>query len=146
MKKFNFQEAIRKRRILPFNDGPKVVLKELRSAEEDLHDAKDTFKQERFKWATIQSYYSMFHASRALLYNKKYREKSHIYLGFAIKTLYVDAGLLPKEYYDDFIQALSLREMADYKSKFSQQGAERNIQSADKALKLVRSIIRIKKK
>ena len=67
---------------------------------------------------------------------KKYREKSHIQLALAIKAFYIDEGLLPQEYYDNFIQALDLREMADYKAKFSQQGAERNIHSAENAIKL----------
>jgi len=91
---------------------------------------------------TVSAYYAIFHASRALLYKKKYREKSHIQLAFAIKTLYVDEGLLPEEYYDNFIQASSLRQMADYKRKFSKQGAERNIQAAEEAIKLAENIIK----
>ncbi|MFH1259451.1 MAG: HEPN domain-containing protein [Elusimicrobiota bacterium] len=140
--KFNLKEAIEKRRIIPFSDGPKVSLKELQTAKEDLQDAKDVFALKKFKMATVCSYYAMFHATRALLYFKKYREKSHIQLALAIKSLYIDEGLLPDEYYDDYIQALSLREMADYKSKFSEQGAQRTIQSAEKSIEMVEKIIR----
>lgn len=144
MKKFNTQEAIEKRRILPFSDGPKIVSKELETAQEDLLEAKDRFKNSKYKYATINAYYAIFHASRALLYNKKYREKSHIQLAFAIKAFYVDEGLLPQEYYDNFIQALDLREMADYKRNFSRRGAERNIQAAGEALKLVNDLLKKK--
>lgn len=77
-----------------------------------------------------------------MLYNKKYREKSHIQLAFAIKALYIEEGLLPEEYYDNFVQALSLREMADYKTKFSEQGAQRNIESAEKAIQLVKNLLK----
>lgn len=35
--------------------------------------------------------------------------------------------------------------MADYKSKFSKQGAERNIQTAEEAIKLAESILSGKK-
>ncbi|MFH1379209.1 MAG: HEPN domain-containing protein [bacterium] len=146
MRKFSIQEAITKRRILPFSDGPKVVSKELLAAGEDLKDAEDSYAQGRFKWATIQAYYSMFHVSRALLYNKKYREKSHIQLCFAIKALYVDEGLLPEEYYDNLTQAMALREMADYKRKFSQQGAVRNIKAAKKAFLLAQVLLKKKSK
>ena len=145
MKKFNIQEAIEKRRILPFSDGPKVVSKELETSYEDLAEAKDRFKNSKYKYATINAYYAIFHASRALLYNKKYREKSHIQLAFAIKAFYVDEGLLPQEYYDSFIQALDLREMADYKRNFSKEGAERNIQAAEETIKLAEKLLKNKK-
>lgn len=145
MKKFNVQEAIEKRKILPFSDGPKIVLKELATAREDLLEAKDRLKNGKYKYATVNAYYAIFHTSRALLYNKKYREKSHIQLAFAIKAFYIDKGLLPQEYYDNFIQALDLREIADYKSNFSQAGAERNIQAAEEAIKLVEKLFKNKK-
>lgn len=142
MKKFNIKEAIDKRKIIYFADGIKVAHKELKIAKEDVLAAKESFERGSFKWATTQAYYAVFHASRALLYNKKYREKSHIYLAFAIKALYVDEGLLPEEYYDNFIQALDLREMADYKRKFSKHGAQRNIEAAEHAVKLVEKILK----
>jgi len=66
-------------------------------------------------------------------------------LAFAIKALYVDESLLPERYYDNFIQALNLREMADYKRKFSRQGAERNIQSAEEAIKLAKAFLKGRK-
>lgn len=145
MKRYDIQEAIEKRRIISFSDGPKVSFKELRTAKEDLQEAKETLAREKFKWATTQAYYAIFHTSRALLYKKKYREKSHIQLALAIKAFYVDEGLLPQEYYDNFIQAMDLREMADYKRKFSKQGAEQNIQAAEEAIKLVENLLKNKK-
>jgi len=138
-------DAIEKRRILTFSDGPKVAEKELETAKEDLQDAKDVLKLKKFKMSTVSAYYAIFHTARALLYNKRYREKSHIQLAFAIKALYVDEGLLVEEYYDNFIQALNLREMADYKRKFSIQGAERNIYAAEEAVKLVEPLLKNKK-
>lgn len=144
MKKFNIQEAIEKRKIVSFSAGPQLSFKELKAAKEDLQDARDLFSRKRFKSATTLSYYAIFHASRALLYKKKYREKSHIQLAHAIKAFYVDEGLLSQEYYDNLIQAIDLREMADYKSKFSKEGAERNIQAAEKAIELAESCLRNK--
>ena len=103
MNKVYIDEAIEKRRILLFSDGPKIASKELKIAKEDLKEAKDTLSKGRFKWATTQAYYAIFHATRALLYNKKYREKSHDQLALAIKALYIEEGLLTQEYYDNFI-------------------------------------------
>lgn len=97
MKKYSLEEAIEKRRIMPFPSGPKLVSRELEAAKEDLEDAKDLFSRGRFKSATTLSYYAIFHTARAFLYKKKYREKSHIQLAFAIKALYVDKGVLPQK-------------------------------------------------
>ncbi|MBL7132336.1 MAG: HEPN domain-containing protein [Candidatus Omnitrophica bacterium] len=145
MKKYDIQEALAKRRIIPFSAGPKVSSKELKTAKEDLQDAKDVFGLGKIKLATVSAYYAIFHASRALLYKKKLREKSHIQLALAIKAFYVDEGWLPQEYYDNFIQAIDLREMADYKGKYSKQGAERNIQAAEEAIKLAEKLLKNKK-
>jgi uncharacterized protein (UPF0332 family) len=136
MKNFNLNEAIKKKRIFRFTDGPKIVSKEFKIAKKDLQDAKDVLEIGKTKMATTFAYYAIFHASRALLYKKQYREKSHIQLAFAIKYFYVDQGLLPQKYYDNLVQAFGLREMADYKGKFSKQGAERNIQMAEEAIRL----------
>lgn len=145
MKKFNLHEAIQKRRIVPFSNGPKLVNNELRGARGDLDDAKDLFSRGRFKSATSISYFAIFHTGRALLYKKKYREKSHIQLAFAVKAFYVDKGLLPQEYYDNYVQAIGLREMADYKGKYSKQGAERNIRTAEEAIKQAENVLRNKR-
>jgi uncharacterized protein (UPF0332 family) len=63
-----------------------MVHKEIEAAQTDLQDAQDSLQQNKFKWATIQSYYSMFHSTRALLFEKGYREKSHFALFFSNKT------------------------------------------------------------
>lgn len=142
MKNFDVEDALEKRKLVPFSDGPKLVEKEIKTAEEDLQTAIDSFKDEKYKWATIQAYYSFFHISRALLYSKKYREKSHIQLARAIKALFVDEGQLSQDFYDKLIDALSLREMADYKGKFSKQGAEKVIKSAEFSINLVKNLLR----
>jgi uncharacterized protein (UPF0332 family) len=141
MKKYSLNEAIKRKKIIPFENGPRLISKEIEAAKEDLKDAKDLFSRGRFKSATTLSYYATFHIARAFLYKKKYRKKSHIQLAFAIKALYVDKGVLPLEYYDNFIQVLDLREMADYKRKFSQEGAKRSISIAEESIQLAKKIL-----
>jgi len=141
MNKFGINEAIEKRKIIPFAAGPKISGKELKIAKEDLQESKESLVKGKFKWATTQAYYALFHASRALIYKRKYREKSHIQLAFAIKAFYVDEGLLSKDYYDNFIQAMDLREMADYKSSFSKEGAEKTVKAAESAIKSTEKLL-----
>ena len=81
-----FEECLRKGKIKEFSRGKSLVEKELNTAESDLKNARTTFENNGYKWATIQSYYSMFHSARALLYAKNYRERSHYCLLIAIKS------------------------------------------------------------
>ena len=88
-KNLEFQEAIEKRRILPFTQGRKLVGKEIKSAREDLKEAEDRYANKRYKYATVTAYYAAFHAGRALIYSRGYREKSHYYLIVALQSLFV---------------------------------------------------------
>jgi hypothetical protein len=72
-----FKKCLEKAKIVRFEKGPMLSMKELNAANDDVLSSKDTFKRENYKWATIQAYYSMFHTARALIYAQKYREKSH---------------------------------------------------------------------
>jgi len=64
---------------------------------------------------------------RALLFDKGFREKSHFCLKAAIQELYADAGLIEQKYVDDFDATMLLRETADYRSDFSEEGAAASI-------------------
>jgi len=91
----DFKQCLERGKIKEFSQGKDLVQKELQTSANDLQTARTSFKQQGYKWATIQSYYVMFHAARALLYNKNYREKSHYCLIAALRHLYVDTGKLP---------------------------------------------------
>ena len=140
-----FEKCLARGKIKKFARAKTLVSSELKLAGEDLLTAKDSFSDGNFKWATIQSYYSMFHTAHALLYAKNYREKSHYCLIEAIRALYVSKGLLKF----DFIEALklgkSLRENADYYGDFSDEGTEEMIASAAGFLKTAKNILRRKK-
>jgi hypothetical protein len=60
-----FEDCLRRQRVREFSRGKTLVGKELRTAENDLAEARKSFDQQGYKWATIQSYYSMFHSASA---------------------------------------------------------------------------------
>jgi len=62
-----FKQCLESRKIIPFARGKKLAEKELSIAQSDLSDAKAGFENQRYKWSTIQAYYAMFHAARALI-------------------------------------------------------------------------------
>ena len=72
----------------------------------------------------------MFHAARGLIYSRGYREKSHYSVAIALRALFVDENLLEAQIVRDFLNAMNLREAADYEAKFSKSGAEAVIASA----------------
>ena len=127
-----FKQCLESKKIVTFARGNNLVKKEILVAESDLSDAKASYENERYKWSTIQAYYAMFHAARALIYSQGYREKSHYCLAVALRALFVDEGKLDAQLVRDFLNAMNLREAADYEAEFSQSGAKAVIVSAEK--------------
>ena len=95
-----------------------MVSKELDGAKDDLETAKNSLTAGDYKWATVQAYYSIFHAAKALLYNKDFRERSHRGLLSALKLLY--PSRIIGSIMEDFSEAMRLREQADYGLVYSE--------------------------
>lgn len=136
-----FGGCLKRGKIKEFSQGKSLTQKELKTAESDLDEAKETFREEGYKWATIQAYYSMFHSARALLYNKNYREKSHYCLIVALKVLYVESGQLPISFIEVLQRAKDLREDADYYDEWSKIATEEILVKAEEFLDRARKII-----
>ena len=116
-----------------------MVLKEFEGAGRDLETARKSFNDDDYKWATIQAYYSIFHAARGLLYNRGFREKSHRGLLAAIRLLY--SKQLSIASIEDFSEAMRLREEADYGLIYSEESAIDVIESAEIFLGKCRAIV-----
>ena len=85
----------------------------------------------------------MFHAARALIYSRSYREKSHYCLAVALKALFVEEGQLEAIFFRDFLNAMNLCEAADYKAEFSVHGAKAVITSAERFIEKVIGVLGI---
>lgn len=118
-----------------------MVLKEIEGAISDLEEAKDSLLRRKLKWATVQGYYSMFHSARALVYSKGFREKSHYALFVALRELF--RNQLEFEFVQNFEEAMSLREEADYGLVFSGEGATITVDNAEKFLNKTKEILHI---
>lgn len=139
----DFSRCLANKKIVAFARGKQLVKKELSIAQSDLSDAKAGFDNQHFKWSTIQGYYAMFHAARALIYSQGYREKSHYCLAVALGALFVDEGLMEAQTARDFLNAMNLREAADYEAEFSQPGAEAVIKSAERFIEKAMDILNV---
>jgi len=65
----------------------------------------------------------MYHSARALVFFKGFRERSHYCLVVALQELFVDKGTLNADLVESFRNSMRLRESADYRSDFSEEGA-----------------------
>jgi len=136
-----FRKLLEQRKLFRSRIGRRMIRKEVEAAKRDLHDAQDSLEQKKFKWATIQGYYSIFHSARALLYRRGFREKSHYALLVAVRELYskgLEQGLIKS-----FEQAMELREEADYGLEFSKAGAMETVEGAEKFLHGAKELLRI---
>jgi len=136
-----FQECLSKGKIREFSRGKALVEKEQKTAEEDLKDAQDSFRENKYKWATIQAYYSMFHSARGLLYLKNYRERSHYCLIVALRNFYVDHQLLSITLIESLQRAKALRESADYYDQWSKDAAASLLEAAEDFLAKSKKLI-----
>lgn len=125
-----FQECVEERKLIRVSYAKTLIPKEIKETEEDLQDAQDSYARERYKWCEIQSYYSMFHMARALLYTKGYRERSHICLCIALRHFFVENNLLSASLVDSLQKAKVLREDADYRGKYSKDAALEVLENA----------------
>jgi len=76
----------------------------------------------------------MYHSARALVFSKGYREKSHFCLYVALQELFVEQGLLEVDLVESFHGSMRMRESADYREYFSQEGALLVIERAEQFL------------
>lgn len=135
------EDLINKGKIKSARLSDEMIKKEFEVGKKDYTSAIASFEASNFKWATIQAYYAIFHASRALLYKNGYREESHAALKLVIKELYITTGKLPRSVYDTLERGMELREMADYKENYSQKGAENLVTAVKQAIEEIEKIL-----
>lgn len=137
-----FEECIRKGNIKAFGSAAALVEKELKIAAADLAEAQSGLDRSRWKWSTIQAYYSMFHTARGLLFAKGFREQSHHCLRVAIAHLYGDEGEEFQRLVETLQLAKRMRENADYADDFSDNSAKKITKAAQDFLSFAQKITR----
>jgi len=135
-----FRRLLEERKLQRIEPKHDIITKETASAEYDFGKSRNSFEEADYKWAIVQAYYSMFHAARALIYSKGYREKSHRACLVALKEFFLDA--LGEERIDDFEEAMDLRESADYGSAYTDEDARNLVAKAQEFLENVRRILK----
>ncbi len=137
-----FRNCLARGQIVKYARAKKFVAKELKEAKDDLTRATSSLERNDAKWSTVQAYYAGFHAARALLFSRGYREQSHYCLIKAMYALFVDEGLLDARLIKLLEKIKALREKADYESDYSRAGAEKACQVAEEILQKANQLVR----
>jgi uncharacterized protein (UPF0332 family) len=138
-----FNLLLRERKLLKARITRQMIVKEITAAETNLDDNRDSLERNKFKWATIQAYYSMFHSARALLYHRGYRERSHHAMPVALRELF--SRELGSDLISQFEAGMDLKREADYGLKFSETEALETIEGAEKLLAKARDVLGMKR-
>jgi uncharacterized protein (UPF0332 family) len=138
--RLDFETCLKKGKLAKVRPDFRLALSELKEAKADLKSAREELKGKGWKWAVGKAYYAMFHAARALLLLKGYKERSHRCLIIALKRLYIEKGLLGYQYLDFIETAKFRREDAIYTSKYSEEIALTHVRNAAKFIRAVAEI------
>ena len=136
-------ECIQEGYLRKMEPDTKLVEKEMKEANYDLKRAKHALEEKDFKWCIVKSYYSMFHAAKAVLFSLGLRERKH----FAVQVVLEDLakkGKLESIYLDYFSSAIEWREGADYRYVHSEETAIDVVENAEKFLSKMTDLLKKK--
>jgi uncharacterized protein (UPF0332 family) len=132
---------LRERKLLRIRTDRKMVLKEIEGASYDLTRARRSLDDDDAKWAIVKAYYAMFHAARALLFSRGFREKSHRALLAALRELFRTS--IDPELFDAFEDGMAMREEADYSMTYSEESASELVENAQRFLLEAKRMLKI---
>ena len=118
----------------------------LKKAAEELEIAKKLFDGNYFAKSLNSSYYSMFHATRALLAIEKVDSKKHAGLINFFNNFFIKSGKIPEQYFTFLSKAFNIRMQSDYKDFYvaTKHDAEKQIQNAEQFLEMVKNYLSMK--
>lgn len=135
----NIQDCLDEGYLRKIKSDPKLVKKEFSESLYDLNRAKRALEDNDYKWTIVKSYYSMFHAARAVLFSLGYRERRHFAVQIVLENL-VKEGKLESIYTEYLSASMEAREDADYRYKYSKETAEDILEYAERFLRRMKQL------
>jgi len=120
-----------------------LILYRLEKSKEDLESAEILFKKNKHTQSLNRSYYTIFHAIRALLALDKFDSRKHSgVVSYFIKN-YIATSIFKKEYSKIILRAEKFRNRSDYMDfyKVSKIDAEKQLKDAKVFLKALEKYI-----
>jgi len=115
----------------------------LRKAKDDLAASKLLFENNKLTQSINRSYYSIFHATRALLALEKFDSRKHTGVIAYFNKNFIKTGKIEKEYSKMLMDAQDFRNDSDYDDFFvvSREEAEKQLNDADNFIKRIETFI-----
>lgn len=136
----DIEECLKLGYLTKIKPDKKLIEKEIKEAEYDLGRAGVALKENDWKWSIVQSYYSMFHAARAVLFSLGYRERRHFAIQIVLESL-VKQGKLENIYVEYFSTAMDYREGADYHYLYSEEIAKDMLENTQKFFDKMKNLL-----
>jgi uncharacterized protein len=113
-------------------------------AEEEYNAAAYLYEGGFLREAASRTYYSMFHAAKALLYLKKNYPKTHAGVISQFGKEFITTGYIEKVFGETLSQAETLRSKADYdiERQITKEEVEDVLESCERFLDKVRDMIK----
>ena len=117
----------------------------LEKAKDDLDTAELVFKNNKFSQSINRSYYSMFHAVRALLALDKYDSKKHTGVISFFNQNYIKPGKIESDFSNMLTAAFKIRNKSDYNDFFiaAREDAQIQLENAKKFMKRIKEYIEV---
>ena len=120
-----------------------LILYRLEKSKQDFESAEILFEKSKYTQSLNRSYYTIFHAMRALLALDRFNSRKHSgVVSYFIKN-YIATGIFKKEYSKIILRAEKFRSRSDYLDfyKVSSKDAERQLKDAKVFLKILEKYI-----
>ncbi len=138
---FKFDDCVKKGLLRKIPSSKDKANRSIDKAEKWLAEAKNTFESLAFNSSVMDSYLTMFHSARAILFMDGWREKSHACVARYLEEKYVKQGKLEKKWIELLDLNRDIRHDDQYDLSFFSTKED-----AEKALKSARSFLdRMKK-
>lgn len=140
----NIKKAVEEGFLERVKPDKELVDKEISESDYDFDKSKSAFEEEDYKWCIIQSYYSVFHSAKAVLFMLGLKERKHFAINIVLEELN-NKGEIESIYVNDFKAAASAREDADYHYSYSKSSAEHMLEIAEEFNDKMKELISKKK-
>lgn len=115
----------------------------LRRAEKALRSAKLLLKHGELEDAVSRAYYAMFHATKAILFSKGVKAKTHRGTISLFGEHIVKRGALSDEYADMLRKAFDLRQKSDYEiyAELEEELVKKTVNYAEKFIEKTKELL-----
>lgn len=139
---FNYDDCVKKGLLRKIPVSKDKASRSIEKAEKWLIEAESTLKSSAFNSSVLDSYMTMFHSARAILFFDGWREKSHACVARYLEGKYVKSGKLEKGWVELLDLNRDIRHDDQYDLSFfsTQEDAVKALESAKKFLERMKTL------